>query len=339
MSRYGPNGGIMGINFDHSATTFQGGVFPLSRQQQIRGGGGSAEWPNSPFNCDWLVVGGGGSAAGSGYEGGGGGGGYRASTPEGPGGPSPSPEANIELVLGTPYPINIGLGGVRNVYPDAHGKPSTFGPIVSVGGGVGGGYPQSAPGGTPDGGGFPGGSGGGGGYSGTPTTLRAGTGTANQGYPGGATSPTGSNAGQGGGGGAGGAGGVNPRPIGGAGGIGLTSPLDLVGRGGGGAGGSGSPGTGTGAQATHGGGPGGQMSPGTPAAGTDGTAATGGGGGGAGGYNNAGHGGTGVVLFTAPAFATVTFTPGVTSTNVISTFGRTYTVTATSSTAQTFTVT
>ena len=63
---------------------------------------------------------------------------------------------------------------------------------------------------------------------------------------------------------------------------------------------------------------------------------TGGGGGGAVGYSNNGHGGKGIIIFTAPKDAVATFTPGVTSTNVISSYGRTYTVNATSNQAQTF---
>ena len=64
MSRYGPNGGFMGPRVDLNGVTFHGGIFPLSKQQQVRGSADPAKsaWPNSPFSSDYLVVGGGGSA-------------------------------------------------------------------------------------------------------------------------------------------------------------------------------------------------------------------------------------------------------------------------------------
>ena len=56
----------------------------------IQAGGGGA----SPFSAHFLVIAGGGGGGNS-YAGGGGAGGYRASTPEGPGGPSPSAMAQL----------------------------------------------------------------------------------------------------------------------------------------------------------------------------------------------------------------------------------------------------
>ena len=161
----------------------------------------------SETDADFLVVGGGGGGGwgSNAYGGGGGAGGYRASTPEGSGGPSPSVENAFTLGSNT-YTITVGHGGsglVDNGAPPVgqnSGNPSSIShpsipssydgsgnAITSQGGGGGLSTPNSE--GTYDPG-IPGGSGGGPGESNGSTTAASGskvTGTntnaPNQGYP------------------------------------------------------------------------------------------------------------------------------------------------------------
>ena len=127
---------------------------------------------------DYLIVGGGGGGGGNYESGGGGAGGYRATTPEGPGGPSPSAESSYTISTGN-YTVTVGAGGARGdgitnsgstLGRGRDGGQSAFFPVPvsyphptyirSEGGGGGGAYspnptsPNSVPG-------RPGGSGGG----------------------------------------------------------------------------------------------------------------------------------------------------------------------------------
>jgi len=106
-------------------------------------------------SVDYMVVGGGGGGGSdppgsNGTGGGGGAGGYRCSLPEGPGGPSPSPEAAHPVSVAS-YTVTIGGGGGSQ----GSGVDSAFDTIVCQGGGGGGRSPNRP--------GQPGGSGGGGG--------------------------------------------------------------------------------------------------------------------------------------------------------------------------------
>ena len=105
------------------------------------------EWRNlkeAPVTIavDYLVVAGG---AGGGSNGGGGGaGGYRNSyNNEASGGNSVS-EPSLSLLPGTPYTVEVGLGGAPRVYPSEYqfvgnnGSDSVFSSITSIGGGGGG---------------------------------------------------------------------------------------------------------------------------------------------------------------------------------------------------------
>lgn len=156
----------------------------------------------SGYAINFLVIAGGGG--GGQYIGGGGGaGGLRTSWPGGSGGGAAS-EATLNLVEGTSYSATVGAGGVRGLSPQmaTDGYNSSFGSIVSIGGGGGG---QTANATNGDGqSGAPGGSGGGTSYQ-YYTTRFPGAGTAGQGYAG----AIGNNAALwgGGGGGAGGPGG------------------------------------------------------------------------------------------------------------------------------------
>ena len=213
-----------------------------------------------------LVVAGGGSGGGSvGYSGGGGGGGVRTST--------------VSVTPGDTA-IAVGVGGVVK----SNGSNSSFGPIVSIGGGAGG-LTNS---------GSSGGSGGGGGHS----EGLGGLSISGQGYAGGKghNSSSASAGGGGGGGGVGAEGIVNHN--GAAGGIGFQSNISgmLTYYAGGGGGGV------EGASYTGGiGGLGGGGNGGSHYAtiyGSPGTANTGGGGGG--GAGTTGVGGSGVVIIRYP---------------------------------------
>ena len=195
--------------------------------------------------ADFLVVGGGGAGGSdpgnNGAAGGGGAGGYRSSTPEGPGGPSPSAESQLTLSVQT-YPVTVGGGGAATSspgVPGSPGNPSIFSTITSQGGGGGGAaHVSTAP---FNGNGRPGGSGGGAGSQST-SSQTAGTGSRvvdpdgpapTQGYPGGLghTSSVGPNTQRSGGGGGAGAAGYNANPpvsppsANGAGGAGKTSTI------------------------------------------------------------------------------------------------------------------
>jgi hypothetical protein len=140
-------------------------------------------------NVEYLVIAGGG---GGGYDGadpngngGGGAGGYRCSVVGESSGGGGSAETRLSLTSGTSYTVTIGAGGTGSTAPTNNGTSTVFGSITATGGGGGGQY-NSANGGN-------GGSGGGGaGFAGA-----AGTGTANQGYNGGAgiNTPAGGNGG------------------------------------------------------------------------------------------------------------------------------------------------
>ena len=286
--------------------------------------------PDYSNDFHYLVIGGGGGGGsddvGSGApqgrgSGGGGAGGYRASTPEGPGGPSPTAESILSLAVAT-YPVTIGAGGAGSIAPDgsphggSNGSASVFAHTTAkVCQGGGGGHGNGE-------GGTPGGSGGGGArYNGAPNTI-GGTGNRgdgtnqptpttvpNQGYPGGggASTPA-SNSGRGGGGGGAGAAGNSAQPgsnwnPGGTGGIGKDSSItgSPVKRGGGGNAGGRDPNTPAPSTGVGYGGGEGAAPDGSPQYGSNATANTGGGGGGGGGgvssgRQDGGNGGSGVVI-------------------------------------------
>jgi hypothetical protein len=234
---------------------------------------------------EYLVVAGGGGA-GSDAGGGGGAGGYRCSVAGEMSGGGVSAEAPLTLSVQT-YTVAVGAGGNPNTGNESpnlatNGGNSSFGSIVSTGGGYAGSWDQSA--GAPQ----DGGSGGGNGW---PTSGR-GNGTASQGFRGGLGSGSSANGNTcGGGGGAGqegfngafnnagnGGNGVESNITGtptyraGGGGAGYIQSSTTKGIGGLGGGGNGATG-------------------GSGSAGTAGQANTGGGGGG--GVENDGNGGAG----------------------------------------------
>ena len=237
-----------------------------------------------PAALEYVVVaggGGGGTGGTGGGAGGGGAGGYRSSViGESSGGPSGAgtAESTLTATVST-IPVVVGAGGKADGWQpgepnaaSADGGPSTFGPITSTGGG-GGGFGNQANG-------RPGGSGGG--ASSRLDASSAGTGTADQGFPGGLTLPgTNPDNTMTGGGGAGAAGGTSVSGQSTPGGVGLES--DITGSpvfragGGGGAGHANTPVVG-GNGGNGGGGDGAQ--PGNNWTGQNGAAMTGGGGGG-----------------------------------------------------------
>ena len=251
-------------------------------------------------DVDFLVVAGGGGGGQSGNTGGGGGaGGLRTSYGSASGGGA-AVQSDLSLGSGTTYTITVGAGGAgggSQVTGSVGGASSITGDdidnVTTVGGGGGGGYNS---GGT-----LNGGSGGG---AGDPNgnALTAGTGTANEGYAGGAhggVSGTDSTQASGGGGGAAavGAAGVHGTN-GGAGGAGLNISITgaSVGYAGGGGGGCHVAAGG----ASHGGGASGSNS-----AGTAGTANTGGGGGGGLSGSTASAGGSGIVILRRVTFSSI----------------------------------
>ena len=181
-------------------------------------------WQNilsDSYSVEYLIVAGGGAGGASVRGGGGGGGGYRSSVVgESSGGGAPA-EATLTVTPGSVYSVTIGAGGLTGTYglgneasAGTNGSDSSFGSITSAGGGGGGASDSSGPGRNPS----PGGSGGGGWYQ----HGAGGTGTANQGYPGGTSStspPYGA-----GGGGAGAAG--SPASGNQAGGNGVQSSIN-----------------------------------------------------------------------------------------------------------------
>ena len=258
-------------------------------------------------SASYLVVAGGG---GGGWRGGGGAGGLQTGT--------------TNLSTGLSYTIIVGAGGAASSVNDGiqgtNGANTTFSAITttSIGGGGGGGSNSV---------GLNGGSGGGGGINNSQSTVYAGgSGTSGQGSSGGSSfQPTNSSQSNGGGGGgASGAGSAAANAsTGGAGGAGTPSSISgssvtYAGGGGGGAtstsGAGGSGGGGTGSNSSS--------------AGTPGSSNTGGGGGGGGLGQNAGLGGSGVVIisYAAPQ----KFGGGIVTTsgsNVIHTFNTSGTLT------------
>jgi hypothetical protein len=233
--------------------------------------------PTSNITADYLVVaGGGGGGNGTNqyaYGGGGGAGGLRCTV--GATGGGGSLESALSLTASTGYTVTVGAGGSAAT----QGSNSVFSSITSTGGGAGGGA------GNVNGGN--GGSGGGGeGSSGN--TRTGGTGTASQGYAGGA-SVTGTPF-TGGGGGAGEAGNTDGQGLGGDGVTTSISGLSVTYAGGG---------TGGFSSVRAGGDGGGGAGGGSGVNATVGTANTGGGGGGATdatGYNTGAAGGSGIVV-------------------------------------------
>jgi hypothetical protein len=268
-----------------------------------------------PYSVDFLVVaggGGGGSAINNDTCGGGGGaGGYRNSYSTEPSGGGGGSETSLTFSAGTVYTISIGAGGAGGagikVVPSNSGdngnnssiSGSDITTVTSIGGGGGRAYFSTV---------GSGGSGGGGTDQSVPYNP-AGSGTANQGYDGGA----GINSPRSGGGG-GGAGEVGNTDGTGHGGDGLSSSItgSAVTRagGGGGAGNITEPNGGSG-----GGGTGRDTA--TSEAGEAGTVNTGGGGGGAN-YNSSptsdatagGNGGSGVIILRMPTSSYSSTTTG-----------------------------
>ena len=270
--------------------------------------------PSGSSTVDYLVVAGGGAGgptAGTSVNGAGGGaGGYRESSGAASGCYAVSPLGSGVSALPVSvqgYPITAGGGGTATPWPGKascvaarKGTPSVFSAIISTGGGASGYYQCGPEITTAD---KSGGSGGGGGHG--PSKGPAGTGdtpptTPDQGFDGGAGSPTDSDGGTGGGGGATAVGASVCSTAGGNGGAGATSSINTtptVRAGGGGGGGQ----TGFG---TGGPGGGGQGARGAPnSASTAGTINTGGGGGGGNDTNAPGpfsdtgkNGGSGIVI-------------------------------------------
>ena len=279
----------------------------------------------------YLVIGGGG---GGGYAlnwqgGGGGAGGYRCNVPgETSGGNSPA-EPPMALALGT-YSLIVGAGatGVATRYDVApYGGVSKFASVFALGGGTaatldyGAGY-----------------SGGGAVISNAPFRV-GGVGISFMNFAGGdAWNNNAQNSSAGGGGGAGAVGADAPTQlIAGDGGAGIASSItgSSVTRAGGGAGGSYYTG-GTGG--VGGGGDGASVT----AVGTAGTANTGGGGGGSAArtvtLQPGSDGGSGVVIFSVLTGTGITFSGGVTQTSATVGSNTVYTVTATATTSETFTI-
>ena len=321
-------------------------------QGMVGYGGGATGLRNAgllgtPFDTEWMVLGGGGGGAnGFGYgAGGGGAGGYRSSYPEGPGGPGGpgSPEAAHPVRTATEYPVAVGAGGAPQptIGYGTNGGDSNFDTLVAAGGGGGSlGQGQGA---------YPGGNGGGAGanYTGSiggtgsrysPTSpLGPDNPAPNQGYPGGnggwqpaVVNPPSGGYGVGmdggGGGGGGGAGATalydspttTPTHGAGAGGVGRTSTItgSSVNYAGGGSGGvaanvplgKSAPSAGL----PYGGGRGASPTEPNNDHGTDGTANTGGGGGGGANFGTdgtGGAGGSGIVVLRYPDGFTLTAAP------------------------------
>ena len=270
--------------------------------------------PAGSNSVDYLVVAGGGSG-GSNGGGGGGGGGYRESSGAVSGCYTRSPLGacvSAVPVSVSSIPVTIGAGGTATAATPSsggrgtNGSNSTFGPLVSTGGGAGGaflcsGAGPSQPGNSP---GADGGSGGGGGARNPGVAAAGGAGNTPpvsppQGNSGGAGIHVGGCYVHGGGaGGATGGGADQTAPKGGDGGGGATSSINgtPTAR----AGGAGGAGFSSGAAGTPGGGGAGISAGAPPAPTTDGTAGTAntGGGGGAGSHsqNCGANGGSGVVI-------------------------------------------
>ena len=255
-----------------------------------------------PVSAVFVVVaggGGGGNGGGGSYMGGGGAGGMVDNT-------------TLSLTKFEYYTVTVGAGGADHTT----GSNSVCSSITAYGGGQGAAWNQTS--------GLSGGSGGGGDLYADP----AGTGVATQGNAGGLGDASDGSGGGGGGGGAGATGGT-AATSGGSGGAGYSSLVNGTTYAGG-AGGAGWPGgTGGGSGGSGGGGNGGSYQ-GT--AGTAGTANTGGGAGGG------AAGGSGVVIIKIVDSLTLAFSGGVTYSGGSPSGGyRTYTITATSTSSETFT--
>jgi len=254
------------------------------------------------INVDYLVVAGG-ASGGRQNAGGGGAGGLRTSYGSTSGGGS-SAESSLSLFLSTNYTVTIGGGGAAPTSAGIgnNGNNSIFSTITSIGGGYGFGSSGVASAGD-------GGSGGGAGtnYSNQPSGF--GSGTANQGFDGGARFATVNTYAGGGGGGASQAGQASQGlEDGGDGGNGLAVSItgsSVTYAGGGGGGGINSVGTGG-----AGGGTAGGLNNGTV---SNATANTGGGSGGTRNNVTAGNGGSGVVILRYPSSKTITVGAGLTS--------------------------
>jgi len=256
--------------------------------------------PNAALTVDYLVVAGGGGAGSDGYNGygagGGGGGGMRSTvTATGGGG---SLETALSLTAQA-YTVIVGAGGAAGVggantaTNGTNGSNSVFSTITSTGGGGGGGANTNTANV-----GSNGATGGGGGTANIAGTTAGGTGTANQGFGGGAGRNRDGvssyiNAGGGGGAGAVGTSGGNTQLGNGGAGVATSISGSSVTYAGGGGGGSFNLGLASGG--AGGGGTGGEAIPATnPTAGSINTG--GGGGGGNQTANPSAAGGSGIVI-------------------------------------------
>jgi len=196
------NGGIVGVDNP-----------PVEQPEVITTFNASGNLTTAPYTTEVqyvIVAGGGGGDVGAG-SGGGGAGGYRSSVPGESSGGGASAEPLSPVTGGSPYPVVVGAGGAGKessyTNPAAtdngkEGSDSSFNGIVSIGGGGAGFVPNPTSSRN-------GGSGGGASYS-----NGGGSGTANQGYPGGIARYSGGDLnGGGGGGGAGQAGEDCPNPV------------------------------------------------------------------------------------------------------------------------------
>ena len=286
------------------------------------------------ISIDYLVVGGGGGACINNVRGTGGGGAggtvnsYNYGS-EGTGGRYPRAQSTLSLYKNLRYNVSIGAGGARQNTgntPGFNGFTSYFHTVISIGGGAGGS-------GNPNQGrrsyGFAGACGGGSNHAhgGVGSAEYAGQGNEEFGYDGGRGYSAGNNWHGGGGGGTGGDGGHAGSGTNGTGGVGkaftilsssnaTTASVGEVDSGsvyyGGGGGGAGY----TGSANTSGGLGGGGTGNATVDGNQNGTANTGGGAGaeGSSGTNNAGSGGSGVVILRYPSSATINQIGGLTIT-------------------------
>ena len=292
------------------------------------------EWKNlkidvGPLTMNYLVIGGGGAGGGDYRGGGGGAGAYRTNWNNENQGGGQSSGADLVLLVGLPYSIVVGAGGVGNQSDQGgDGAQSKFDTIIADGGGGGGHYNGIA------GRNSPGNGSGGGGGSASGSAGSSGT----YGYNGGA----GGSVQCGGGGGGAASAGIDGGSSGtsGDGGSALASTItgSSVLRAGGGGGGSYSSGNNF---PVGGGGGAGDGKFGYSGAnnGNPATANTGSGGGGAPGNDTAtgGAGGSGVVILRYPSVFTAAYSAGVTKTT--STIGSETIdiITATSDSSQTVT--
>ncbi len=273
----------MAITITYSDST-KGYVATASANAQADVNTGDFNIVAPPYTVDFLVIAGGGGAGGSYGAGAGGAGGYRNSYNSESSGGGGSAESAISLVPGTTYTITIGGGGGGPTGDDSSISGSGFTTVTSTGGGQGGAPAQA------------GGSGGGG--AGHGGTNPGGSGTANQGRPGGTGSGGNYIRTGGGGGGAansGNTGAENAAAGNGGNGVASTITGSSVTRGGGGGGGGQAGHSATGGSGGSGGGGNGSANNSSANAGTANT------GGGSGAYEHGGPGGgSGVVILRMP---------------------------------------